>query len=366
MTKDKSIWRTSHSLVQDTRSRDALISKFVENRDSETLTIYHEMTIKNTILAIADKMVECLKVKGINPVIKSDDAKWLAIEGGNVLIIVSDEERRDDDYGIPYEASENKAGSLLEARVGAFGITIVGDRELLIYLTQQIKSTYHNQHFARIKWWYDDSGRSSYKTTYLDNPNTVIRPEFYPDMEDPESFIKDYLASDSSVLLMAGPPGTGKTTLLRHMIYEHNLTASVVYDERLMERDAVFQSFIFDKSDNILIIEDADVILTRRDLENNRLMGRFLNISDGLIKLPNKKLVFTTNLTDFSKVDDALMRPGRCFSVVQTRLLHADEAVTAARAAHLPIPLEKREYTIAELFNQGRKTFTPRRVGFRH
>jgi ATP-dependent 26S proteasome regulatory subunit len=42
-------------------------------------------------------------------------------------------------------------------------------------------------------------------------------------------------------------------------------------------------------------------------------MSRFLNISDGLIKLPNKKLVFTTNVTNFENIDSALLRPGRCF-----------------------------------------------------
>jgi hypothetical protein len=36
----------------------------------------------------------------------------------------------------------------------------------------------------------------------------------------------------------------------------------VIYDETIMEKDSVFQSFLFDKSGDIMIIEDADKILT--------------------------------------------------------------------------------------------------------
>jgi ATP-dependent 26S proteasome regulatory subunit len=92
-------------------------------------------------------------------------------------------------------------------------------------------------------------------------------------------------------------------------------------------------------------------------------MSRFLNVADGLIKLPNKKLVFTTNLTDFARVDSALLRPGRCFGVMKTRELNLVEAQAAAKAAKLPIPIEKREYTIAELFNQGQGSKV-RKIGF--
>jgi len=134
------------------------------------------------------------------------------------------------------------------------------------------------------------------------------------------------------------------------------MCAHVIYDEALMQNDSVFQSFLFDDASEVMIIEDADTILSAREQDGNKLMSRFLNVSDGLIKLPNKKLVFTTNINDFGKVDHALLRPGRCFGVMHTRALNLAEAQTAAKAAGLPIPVEKREYTIAELFNQGKKS----------
>lgn len=362
-----SIWSRSSGLMQDTNSRGALISAFVEKSKVEAFTASHDMTLKTSILAVADAVVAFLKDIGTLSVIKSDESKWLAVEASSVLVLISDEDRRTDapSYDYEYDNENEEGGSLLVPRIGVFGVTAVGSRDILYLVMNHIKGKFQNERFARIKWWYDDGGRATYKTTYIDNPNTVLRPEFYPGLGDPEKYITEYLKADASILLMAGAPGTGKTTMLRHMIYKHNLTASVVYDETLMQKDTVFQSFLFDKKDDILIIEDADAILSSRDLDKNKLMSRFLNVSDGLIKLPSKKLVFTTNLTDFNKVDEALMRPGRCFDVLHTRALHSKEAIVAARAADLPIPLEDREYTVAELFNPTANKPSVRRIGFR-
>jgi ATP-dependent 26S proteasome regulatory subunit len=90
-------------------------------------------------------------------------------------------------------------------------------------------------------------------------------------------------------------------------------------------------------------------------------------VSDGLIKFPSKKVIFTTNLDDFKKVDEALLRPGRCFGMIKCRPLTYDEAEAAAKVAGLRVPEKKRDYTIAELFNpdtQIELTSETRRVGF--
>lgn len=242
-----------------------------------------------------------------------------------------------------------------------------------------IQRTFKDEILPSIKWWYVGGHGETTRDYYLPKDNTVIYPEFYPDIGDPAKYIKEYIASEEAVLLIAGPPGTGKTTILRHMIHDYKLSAHVIYDERLMEKDGPFQQFLFgerrrnsrypsdasvdDEGGDIMIIEDADTLLSAREHDGNKLMSRFLNISDGLIKMPNKKLVFTTNLTDFGNVDHALIRPGRCFGVLNTRLLNLAEAQAAAKVANLTIPTEKREWSLAELFNQGHKA-TIRTIGF--
>ena len=60
--------------------------------------------------------------------------------------------------------------------------------------------------------------------------------EFYPWIkEGVESYLDRFMSSESSILLMIGPPGTGKTSLLRHLICSRNLTAMFSYDEALLE-----------------------------------------------------------------------------------------------------------------------------------
>ena len=194
-------------------------------------------------------------------------------------------------------------------------------------LEAKTKASFLNERLDIIKWWFRNAdGGHETKDVYQPPLTTKLLPEFYPDLGDPHQYISDYMKSDAAILMLAGPPGTGKTTLLRHLITEQKLSAHVIYDETIMEKDSVFQSFLFDKSGDIMIIEDADTILTSREADNNKLMSRFLNVADGLIKLPNKKLVFTTNLTDFARVDSALLRPGRCFGVMKTRELNLVEA----------------------------------------
>lgn len=359
------IWHKEQSAVQDTSSKDAVISKFVE-RDGEAVTLTHRMTIKSSLNEIAEGIVGFLKENKITATLKSDESSWVGVDGGEHLVAIIGYDNRSR-YDAPsydgFDEEIDEGNELFGNALRIFTVTAAGNRVMLRALLTYLHGSYKARKYAQIKWWYKEGGRATYKISYMEPLNTMLRPEFYPTLGDPHKFINDYLKSDASILLMAGEPGTGKTTLLRHMLYDNDLTASVVFDEELMESDNVFQNFLFDKENNVLIIEDADKILTSREADKNKLMSRFLNISDGLIKLPNKKLIFTTNVTDFTKVDEALMRPGRCFASVHTRPLTFEEAQKAAKAAGLSVPVDGREYSLADLFNIGPK-IEARRIGF--
>lgn len=346
-----SLWKRDLNIGTGGNEASAVVSAFMAEATGEMVTSGMKLTLKTNVLNVGEVIEQYMKDSNLGEVsVSSNHAQLLVIHSPEALCMVAVDE--EDEYSSPSSVDDRPNVELPASNIKDFNISITGSRGFIAKLRVYLGSKFENHKYAQIKWWYLNEGRTTYESIYLEKPKTILLPEFYPDWGDPEAIIKDYLNSDESILLLAGDPGTGKTTLLRHMIYEHNLGASVVYDEELMQKDTVFQKFLFDDGNDILVIEDADVILQARESENNKLMSRFLNISDGLIKLPNKKLVFTTNLTDFSKIDKALMRPGRCYGVLHTRALTYPEAVKAAEAAGLPAPSEERPYTLAELFKQ--------------
>lgn len=240
---------------------------------------------------------------------------------------------------------------LTETASSHYRIEIAGERGDVLELRRLLQEQFGDGKLATVSWWYEARGGSQVRS-FVMGPTKPIRDEFYPFLGRPvEQFIDDYLSHSASILFLMGEPGTGKTSLVRHMLYTRRLNATMTYDEALLGRDEVFVNFLMGEEDGVLIIEDADTMLGSRESEQNKLISRFLNVSDGLVKLNGKKIVFTTNLGDFKKVDGALIRPGRCFGAVKFRPLDQVEANAAAKAAGLSAPTGRPEYTLADLFN---------------
>lgn len=156
--------------------------------------------------------------------------------------------------------------------------------------------------------------------------NKSFYEEAYPAIGDFDKFLNDYLNSDSAVLLLYGPPGTGKTSLLREMLTRSNKTALLTYSKDIAGLDTLFSHF-YESGDAFLIVEDADTYINSRSEDGNDVMKKLLNITDGLTAKPEKKVIFTTNLTDLSHVDPALLREGRCFAAVNINSLNSDQAI---------------------------------------
>jgi len=255
-------------------------------------------------------------------------------------------------------------------KVNRVTIQVYGAPDATSSLLAAIESTFQDRTFTKITWYYKDGSGVDYRSLYVDQDHP-IENSYYPWFtQGVDYFINDYLKSSATVLLLYGPPGTGKTSFLKHLICSRKMDAIVSYDEDILQDDRFFIDFLADDENNLMIIEDADLLLSNRESEQNKIMSKFLNVSDGIVKVASKKMVFTTNISQIARVDPALLRKGRCYASVEFRSLTSSEAARAAESAGVPDQhwTSKERWTLSEVFNQDITTAEPQQVagfGFR-
>ena len=289
------------------------------------------------------------------------DPEYWIIRGPNVLL-VGDQRAQNSRRSWGYDE-----GSV---RVNRANVEVYGDVKSVAAISEALEEKFQDRSFTKITWYYKDGSGMDYRSLYVDQDNKLC-DEYYPWFKQGvDSFVEDYLKSPATVLVMYGPPGTGKTSFLKHLICSRKMNAIVSYDEDILRDDRFFIDFLADDDHNLMIIEDADLLLSNRESEQNKIMSKFLNVSDGIVKVSGKKMVFTTNISKMSKVDPALLRKGRCYASVEFRPLNSREAAAAATAAGVEAQNwdSKNEWTLTEIFNRDIDTAevqAPMGFGFR-
>lgn len=215
-----------------------------------------------------------------------------------------------------------------------------------------------------IDWSYTSGGGMKTVEIELADVNKICQ-EYYPFInEDPHAYFKRYLDSTAPVLVLIGDPGTGKTSFIRAMIDKYKMRTSVTFDENVMGQDSYYIDYLTSDEQELMVIEDADLLLTSRDSDQNKTMAKLLNISDGIVKLVRKKIIFSTNLSNLNRIDHALTRPGRCFDVINFRALNRIEAEAAASKAGKTLPSEGSEFHLSEIFNGKLDKPVSKKIGF--
>jgi len=168
------------------------------------------------------------------------------------------------------------------------------------------------------------------------------------------------------LVLLHGPPGTGKTTALRALAREWGKWCQfdcVLDPEQLFSNPAYLMEVAVGEDDDdrrwrLLVVEDCDELISgEAKAATGQALSRLLNLTDGLLGQGRDVLVAITTNEPLAALHPAVVRPGRCLAQVEMGRLSPAEAT-----AWLGRPAAGNA-TLAELYalRDGRGTATPPR-----
>jgi hypothetical protein len=172
---------------------------------------------------------------------------------------------------------------------------------------------------------------------------------------------------NNGIVILRGLPGTGKTYYIRHLC--KTISKKILYIPPALVNYITEPSFIqlLGKNKNsILLIEDADNVIRKRDTFSNiQDVSSLLNIADGLLKdVLNLQIVVTFN-TDITNVDEAFLRKGRLIAEYEFKELEKKKAQILSDHLGYKSKIEK-DSTLAEIYNQNKSEIktSKKKIGF--
>jgi hypothetical protein len=171
-------------------------------------------------------------------------------------------------------------------------------------------------------------------------------------------------ARAGGLTIFDGPPGTGKTSLISEMI--RRLEKTHVFYSLPVSQDRVLSApelVPFWQKQNtrhgdrvkVIVMEDAERLLWRRNGDNREAVSSLLNIADGLMGRMLRLHIICSVNAKMEDLDPAVLRPGRLMNHRRFDPLSRETAARLATDRGLAFaPNEWSEgYTLAEVLNPG-------------
>jgi len=156
-----------------------------------------------------------------------------------------------------------------------------------------------------------------------------------------ENFIKidkeiteKLLKNKRGLFLFHGDPGVGKTTYIRKLILDLSDKKTIIYVPSYMMysiADPELISFVSKFKNSILLLEDAENVLTNNIEDRNQAVTNILNISDGLLNDYMEMQIIATLNVKKDIIDDALLRKGRLMVNYKFKKLTGEQATKLSK-----------------------------------
>lgn len=216
----------------------------------------------------------------------------------------------------------------------------------------------------------DNGGKLSlrpFELEIVDDPDFLLN--YHEDFTEVDRIIRQKLTETTKgVCLLHGVPGSGKSTYLKYLAAVIN--KRIIYIPSNVAHILAspdFLRFMTDYTNSIIILEDAEDLISERGSGGGYSISSLLNLSDGIVGDCLKMQLICTFNCPIDKIDKALLRKGRLLARYEFEPLEVERAQQLADKLGIITKITEK-MTLANIYNMADKDFgigESRPIGFK-